>query len=604
MVVRAFTACLCLLGSAGFVVAQSRPADSYAAYDRYLAAEIRLGSINRGEDLTLSPDGKRAWICLSLARTVVCFDATTGRILGTFGNLNNPFVIHCRQSDKRLYVVDEAKRSGGGGAVIRVFDTETGRQIRSVTVDDWRLYRVAAAAFSKDGKWAWLVSQPCDSSCYGHVPPALFRVDLKTGTWKQIGGPPPPTKPPLSGNNTGLRNWKDRHHIALTLDAGGRLLATPDKQNVLRAYPSGKTKPTESLQLDFKILRLQFLKPGRVAAIGESRVAIIDTKRMKAIARSSFSGLPTIACADAAGREIFIALKSKILRFNVARGRFDRPIPLPTKYPNSFREVVAIRWTDKPERLVGLGGGGGCPFIYDLRKGTFQRITSVRHPGNVILSPDGNLAYVCCDSGCLSVADLRANRCVGTIPVGGKPVDVAFFGKNKAVISDESGKRLVVMDMAKLKVLARIPLRDLPWCVVVTKDGKTAAVTLPAEREDRYAIVDLRSQKVRYVEASALPKELRGIIDRKPWGHKKVDPKTGRGVRLHSSGKDTLTLYLGGDQKQGVLVPLFNDIGGAVVGSGPQGDFAYVSCSCYGSSRVTLLKFRLHALPQRRAKGK
>ena len=311
-----FFALLCVI-CIGPALGQGGP----TAFDQHVLAVVPLATGLRAADITLSPDGSRAWLCSDYpAEAVFSLDAHSGRFTGAFGGLFSPSFIWYHPAEGRLYVVDEMPHGEGRGAVVRVFNPDSGALERSIPAQDWRCYRIGSAAFSPDAGWLWLASSPTDSSLYGHVPAALFRVDLKEGTWEQLAGLPP---------DRGEAMGTGRHYrgLCLAADAAGRLFVGGLHGDAVSVFPPGAKEPGEEVQLAFPPLRLCMAGGGELLAAGEGELAVIDTGRLQVVWTVEFEGKPSAVCVDSTGRQAYVAIhkSDRILVLDAATATLSAP---------------------------------------------------------------------------------------------------------------------------------------------------------------------------------------------------------------------------------------------------------------------------------------
>ena len=472
-------------------------------------ASIPLGCSFRANDMTLSPDGKKAWICSDYRTpTVYSFDAKEGRCLGAFGRLSQPCVIHYHTADRRLYVVDVSYDLGRGAHVF-VFDPATDKPQRTISVEDWRLRHLASVAFSNDGKWLWLTSGHTESSLFGDMPAALFRVDLKEGNWEQLAGPPSDRI-----SSTGLSDRPHRHQLAVS-DPGGRLFVTSLKPNTLSVFAAGAKKPADHVDLGFYPEKLCTVDAGRLLVAGDGQLVVVDTKQLKVIRRAEFAGKPSAVCTDGRGQRAYVAIAetNTILSVDVSTGKLGRPIDLGKKAGRDVHGINRLFWADKPARLIGIAGHKYLPFVLNLEDGKFAG-DRVRDPCRLRIDRKSRTGLVCFQSGHLAVVDLKTDRFAGTILVGGRPTDVVFAGKGTAIVADRADNCLLRVDLAAAKVTGRIPLTEPPLRLAPDPAGKEVGVGLSHDPHQA-AVVRLGDDQVQYYrKVEDLPAKWKDLEER------------------------------------------------------------------------------------------
>ena len=581
---------------------------------KYLAAAIPLGSIRRAADLALSPDGSLGWVVLDLAKTIVAFDTVGGRLLGTFGRLNspppihnNPSAIHYCTADKRLYVVDEDRQAVGGGAVVRVFDPQTGRQERTITAEDGRLRSIGDAAFTADGRWVWLSSTEMLLSIWpGVVRPALFRVDLEKGSWERLAGGPP-EDPWLSPMEDRLRNPSPaaRERILLEVDATGRVFVAGLEPKTLGVIAPGARAPSRKTALPCTPERMHLCSSGTLLAAAGKQLLLVDSERPAAVKQVDLEAPVTAIASDATGRRAYLALKEggRILTFRTDSGEFEEPIAFPVDRHRPT-EITRLVWADKPRRLVGVGRNGYCLVVLDLARRT-MRTVDVEKPWRVRIGPAGKRAYVCCRGGNVAIVDLATDRFAGTIQTGGAATDIAFLpGGRSAIVADAQGNRLVVVDLAAAAVMRSVSLGKSPWDLSLSSDGSQVGIRfLDIEKcRDSYAVVGLKTDFVRHFpSAKDLPLEWKHL-PRIATSRAKPNSRTASyGPRTHAGAKvagwtgieHPVELRLRSGRT--VALRLFaRSITSAAVG--PREEYVYVCCQRFPSSAY-LMKLRLTEPP-------
>ncbi|MCD4824096.1 MAG: hypothetical protein K8S55_05775 [Phycisphaerae bacterium] len=584
------------------VFGQVGPPKPNTTHDKYLVASIPLlhdidlglKRTGRFSDMAISPDGTKAWLCDDLySKTVTVFDIATGKHLKCFGGLSTPSHMRYHTATKRLYVVNEDKSLG---AIIRVYDTTTGKLERSIPVHDWRLYRVASAAFSPDCSQLWLTSSPTSSSLYGNVSAALFRINLKNGKWRQIYGPRLPEKGKRLHKNAVLAYPDNPSRIlCIAMDSSGRLFAINLKHGFVSVFPVGADKPTRELKVDCVPSHLCHTGKERLLIAGKGRIIIIDTKTMKYKLAAYIVGTPTAVCADSAGERAYIAIvgSNDVLVMHIKKTRsvaFARPVRLPS--PN----IQRLFFLDKPERLVGIGSNGYRPFVLNLETGALLTRNTGNRPKAYKLRIDRRThkAVVTFDNGRIVIADLKPGGTTRMIALGHgmDMMDAVFTGKDTVLVSDMRNKQLLSIDLVSGRVLGNIYLENCPYGLALSDDGKSVGIVFGWGNAPRTAVVDLVTSKAKYYsKTEELPDAWKNL-------HERASGRVSRGkntnVSIHmATWADiaTITLQLSNGKKAVFTLPgryfVPKDISVAI---GSDEKFAYVLSD---HRKPVLLKFRL-----------
>lgn len=498
----------------------------------------------RVEDMTMSPDGRLGWLAMGLSRTVVAWDTITGRTLRTFATLYNPQVIHYHSADQRVYVVDEANKDPRG-AVVRVFDPTTGDEVRSIPIGDWRLYRVRSAAFSPDGKWLWLTSSPTASSLYGYVPAALFRMDLPNGRWEQLAGLAPDAK-------SGMSPEADYRGQLVAADPTGRLFVTSLEPNSVSVFPADSKLPSHHLTVGFRPLCISLGGAGSLLVAGAGELAVIDTQELRLTQRATFEGTPSAACCDATGKRAYVAIDktNNILVMNMPTAKVEHTIDLWKAGGTDVHGITRLRWADGPPRLIGVAGHRYVPFVLNIEKGTY-RTNFFREPLGVRTDTLTARAVVFFRSGHIILLHLKTGDFAGAIPVGGRPVDVAFAERDTVIVALSptyyEKPCLLRVHTPHAKVTGRIPLNTSPWELASDPDRKAVAVRLNSVYPP-VAILRLADDSVQYFAyRQELPQEwlrLKPLVAN--WWYPKENKPTETGAVMRSTGKAVELHWSGG----------------------------------------------------------
>ncbi len=105
-------------------------------------------------------------------------------------------------------------------------------------------------------------------------------------------------------------------------------------------------------------------------------------------------------------------------------------------------------------------------------------IYSGSHPSDIVLSPDGTLAYVTNENNnSISVLDLKQKQKLAEISVGAAPLGIALSASGSSAYVTNSGNGTVsVVDLDSRSVTGTISVGSTPQGIVVTEDGALAYV--------------------------------------------------------------------------------------------------------------------------------
>lgn len=192
-----------------------------------------------------------------------------------------------------------------------------------------------------------------------------------------------------------------------------------------------------------------------------------------------------------------------------------------------------------------------------------RAIATDRVPKDVVLSPDGALAYVASwGEGTINVIDLHAGEAVASIRTGGNTRGVAITGDGARVYAMSfAADAVVAIDAERREVIARVKPCANPRHAVVTPDGDHLLVTCYGE--SRVVAVRTRDHEVaRSIDVGRGPK----TIALTPDGRFAVtaDERSDSMSIIELATWESTTLPLPGDKPCGVAVS-------------PAGDRVYVT---------------------------
>jgi YVTN family beta-propeller protein len=119
-----------------------------------------------------------------------------------------------------------------------------------------------------------------------------------------------------------------------------------------------------------------------------------------------------------------------------------------------------------------------------------------RGPFEVAFTPDGGRAVVTeYDEGTLAIIDRESGKVLNHIPTGGsRPTGVAVAPDGSlAVVTNSLSGSVGFVDLNALKT-DTLPLRGMPWDVVLSQDGNRAYVSV--SQLDQVAVIDVAARKI------------------------------------------------------------------------------------------------------------
>jgi YVTN family beta-propeller protein len=143
------------------------------------------------------------------------------------------------------------------------------------------------------------------------------------------------------------------------------------------------------------------------------------------------------------------------------------------------RGPYEVAFTPDGERAVVTEFDEGAVAIIDRASGTVLRHVSTGgdQPTGVAVTPDGAVAVVTNSlSGSVAFVDLRVFK-TATLPLRGMPWDVVLAPDGtRAYVSVSQLDHVAVLDVARREVIGTIPTGRRPRALAITPDGRTVAV--------------------------------------------------------------------------------------------------------------------------------
>jgi DNA-binding beta-propeller fold protein YncE len=242
-------------------------------------------------------------------------------------------------------------------------------------------------------------------------------------------------------------------------------------------------------------------------------------------------------------------------------------------------QPVAVGINPITSQAFVLNKGSQDVAVVDLRsRSVVGKYLIGGSPEGIAVNPQTNQVVVTNLNSAVTIIDHRKGEIIATILAGKAPSRVAIDTKrNAALVTNFNGSNMVVIDLAALKIIRTIPLKNGPLGIAVLEDKRSAVVAQQYDME--LAQINLDTGAVakvlnigRYLSEAA------------------ANPQTGMVVVVNPSSNGILTVY----------DPALNSVASTLaVGAGP----LYVSVypkrnvalvSEYNSDRVSLVDLNLN----------
>lgn len=153
-----------------------------------------------------------------------------------------------------------------------------------------------------------------------------------------------------------------------------------------------------------------------------------------------------------------------------ARGKVATIELLPNRRPHG------LLWMPKSERLIATTEGSASVAIVEP-DGSLTMIPTGQQGSHMVALLDEERAFVAnIGSGTVSVLDLKTNRKVTDIAVGGKPEGIAVAA-GKVFVGDLTAPRVSVFDATSRRKLAELTVGGAAIRVITSPDGRTVATS-------------------------------------------------------------------------------------------------------------------------------
>ena len=228
-----------------------------------------------------------------------------------------------------------------------------------------------------------------------------------------------------------------------------------------------------------------------VAAAGGSSLAVVDLASFSAVRQIPLGSRPVQIISDAPRRTLYVMGEGGAAGLSVvdaAKLEVKRSLWLAEK-------PERIRLAPNRERLYVLDGRAQVFKSLDVEKMNHGRqIRLPAPPVDFEVSPDGRWACVSLASGEVAVLDLARWKLTATVPLGGEPAMVAVrHDSRQAFVANRSERTVSVIDLAAGRLVTHLPLNTRPEALRFKPDGgelfvsggdSSAVVILSAYRDE------------------------------------------------------------------------------------------------------------------------
>ena len=168
-----------------------------------------------------------------------------------------------------------------------------------------------------------------------------------------------------------------------------------------------------------------------------------------------------------------------------------------TQSLRGFNEPQGIRYLPASNTLVVANGGNGVIGFWDAA--SFKQIKTARFGGdadNVRYDPAHHRIYVGYGSGALAVLDEKGER-LGDVSLGGHPESFQLdSASGRAYVNVPARQEIVVVDLNKLTVLARWPVRVASANYPMALDDEHHRLFVMTRRPPHLLVFDMESGKL------------------------------------------------------------------------------------------------------------
>jgi YVTN family beta-propeller protein len=344
-----------------------------------VVGRIHLGG--RPQGIALSPDGATIYVSNEKSDTVAVVDAATMKVRATLHTGWGPVGLATNRQGTVLYVANTM------GDDVSLIDSATGREIKRLNAGHYPEY----VKLSRDGRRIYVVNLMARLGAYDEPPESQLTV---IDTEKQI----------VTARVSVPGVIQMRHIAQLPASTGGDLLIPfmrPKNLNPLVQIPQGW----------YMTHGMAVIHPAATASAGPAdykvrEVLLDDIDHYYA---------DDFGAADVPGRHLALVTASGANVVSIVDTNALRHLLL-TASPERLREL--------PDRLDSA------------RSFVVRRLKTGRNPTDVVVSPNGNDAYVANRmDDTISVIDLRALRVASTIDLGG-PKEVSRQRRGEQLFFD------------------------------------------------------------------------------------------------------------------------------------------------------------------------
>ena len=241
---------------------------------------------------------------------------------------------------------------------------------------------------------------------------------------------------------------------------------------------------------------------------------------------------------DAKGDSDKASSNEYVFVYDISAGKPQKIQALPI--PDTF---MGVAWNPKGDEFYVSGGSGDSVHVFREENGKWAESAPAIALGHAAglgikvkpvaagigVNPDGTRMLVAnYENDSVSLVDLAARKSIGELdlrpgktdwtkmgtPGGEYPFWVVWKGSDKAYVSSQRDREIVVLDLAGgMRVAGRIPVRGQPNKMIL--NSKSTLLYVALHSADRVSVIDTASDRV--VEAILTTAPLTALTNRKGW---------------------------------------------------------------------------------------